>query len=210
MTARPVALLVAHPTPITTTLEGIQPMAILPLAPQPFTAPTDRDLLPSERRRFVQTHRTCVFGYGRRNDGPSMSIVYYVPDDSGMLYIATMAGRAKAAAIARSGKASLCVLDESWPFTYLQVYCNVQVERDPDLVCDVMMGVAWRMSGQPLAAEARPMVDAMRRNEDRVVLACMPYATFATPPRHLHRNDQQEKLTHWLSGSVPWAAADPA
>jgi hypothetical protein len=41
-----------------------------------------------------------------------------------------------------------------------------------------------------------------------VVLRCRPYATFATPPRHLHRNDQEEKITHWLSASVPWAAAD--
>jgi len=42
------------------------------------------------------------------------------------------------------------------------------------------------------------------------VLKCTPYATFATPPRHLESNDQEEKLTHWLSGSVPWDAADPA
>ncbi|MDT5317756.1 MAG: hypothetical protein QOD88_278 [Mycobacterium sp.] len=29
----------------------------LPLAQKPFTAPTDRDMLPSERRAFVRTHR---------------------------------------------------------------------------------------------------------------------------------------------------------
>ena len=45
-------------------------MQLLPLASEPFTAPTDRDMLPSERREFVRTHRTCVFGYRRRNDGP--------------------------------------------------------------------------------------------------------------------------------------------
>jgi hypothetical protein len=39
---------------------------LLPLAPKPFTAPTDRDTLPPERREFVRTHRTCAFGYGRR------------------------------------------------------------------------------------------------------------------------------------------------
>lgn len=33
--------------------------------------------------------------------------------------------------------------------------------------------------------------------------------TFATPPRHLHKNDQDEKVTHWLSGSVAWDAVDP-
>src|SRR5262249_10833390 len=55
---------------------------LLPLAPEPFAAPTDRDMLPSERREFVRTHRTCVFGYARRTDGPSMSIVYYIPTDA--------------------------------------------------------------------------------------------------------------------------------
>jgi hypothetical protein len=34
---------------------------LLPLAPQPFTAPTDRDMLPSERRAFVYTHRNMRF-----------------------------------------------------------------------------------------------------------------------------------------------------
>ena len=37
-------------------------MELLPLPDDPFTAPTDSDMLPSERREFVRTHRTCVFG----------------------------------------------------------------------------------------------------------------------------------------------------
>jgi len=185
-------------------------MALLPLAAAPFTATTDRDMLPSERREFVMTHRTCIFSYARQKDGPAMSVVYYVPDEDGTLYVSTMAARAKAKAVARSGKVSLCVLDERWPFAYLQVYCDAVVETDPDLVCDVMMGVAWRMSGNALPESARPMVNAMREQEGRVVLRCAPYATFGQPPRHLYQNDQSEKITHWLSGSVPWAAEDPS
>ena len=185
-------------------------MSLLPHAETPSVAPTDRDMLPSERREFVMTHRTCVFGYGRQKDGPAMSIVYYIPDDTGILYVATMADRAKAKAVARSGKVSLCVLDEAWPFTYLQVYCDAVIETDADLVCDVMMGVGWRMSGEELSDDARPFVEAMRVKEDRLVLACKAYATFATPPRHLESNDQDEKITHWLSGSVPWDAEDPS
>jgi len=165
-------------------------------------------MLPSERRHFVLSHRTCVFGYGRQVHGPSMSIVYYVPDDRGSLYVATMAGRAKAKAVGRSGKVSLCVLDETWPFSYLQVYCDAVIEQDPELVCDVMMGVGWRMSGEELSEDARPFVEAMRLEENRVVLKCTPYETFASPPRHLASQDQTE-LTHWLSGSVPWSAEDP-
>ena len=80
---------------------------LLPLSKDPFQAPTDRDMLPSERREFVRTHRTCVFGYGRQTDGPAMSIVYYIPADNDDLYVATMAGRAKAKAVARNGRVSL-------------------------------------------------------------------------------------------------------
>lgn len=183
---------------------------LLPLATEPFTAPTDRDMLPSERRIFVRTHRTCVFGNRRLHDGPAMSIVYYVPTDDDELLVSTMAGRSKAKAVARDGKVSLCVLDERWPFAYLQVYADAILETDRNVVVDVMMAVAGRMSGQPLGEEARPFVEAMAAEEDRVVLRCRPYATFAQPPRHLHRNDQEEQITHWKSGSVPWDASDPA
>ena len=112
---------------------------LLPVAPEPFTAPTDRDMLPSERRAFVRTRRTCVFGYSRRDDGPAMSVVYYVPTDDDELLVSTMAGRGKARAVGRNAKVSLCVLDERWPFAYLQVYADAVIDRDADLVVDVML-----------------------------------------------------------------------
>jgi len=183
-------------------------MHLLPLAPEPFTAPTDRDMLPSERRDFVRSHRTCVFGYGRRHDGPAMSIVYYIPTDSDELLISTMRDRAKAKAVGRDGKVSLCILDERWPFAYVQVYCDAHVDDDPKLVVDVMMAVGGRMSGTPLPEAARPAVETMAKSEDRVVLRCRPYATFAQPPRHLHRHDQEEEIGHWVAASMPWDAAD--
>ena len=182
---------------------------LLPLATEPSTAPTDREMLPSERREFVRTHRTCVFGNGRLHDGPAMSVVHYVPTDGDELLVSTMAGRGKARSVARDGKVSLCILDERWPFAYVQVYADAVVERDPELVVDVMMAVGGRMSGEPLPDDARPVVEAMAAEEDRVVLRCRPYSTFAQPPRHLHRNDQDEQLTHWVSATVPWDAPDP-
>jgi hypothetical protein len=183
---------------------------LLPLAAEPFQVPTDRDMLPSERRAFVRTHRTCVFGYRRQKDGPAMSVVYFVPTDNDELLVSTMAGRGKARAVGRDGKVSLCVLDERWPFAYLQVYADAVLERDPKVVVDVMMAVGGRMSGEPLGEDARPFVEAMAAEEDRIVIRCRPYATFAQPPRHLHRNDQEERITHWVSGVVPWDAPDPA
>jgi PPOX class probable F420-dependent enzyme len=184
-------------------------MTLLPPAAEPFTAPADRDMLPSERREFVRTHRTCVFGYRRRHDGPAMSIVYYVPTDDDELLVSTMGGRAKANAVARDGKVSLYVLDERWPFAFLQVYADAVIDRDPDLVVDVMMGVGWRMSGQQAGDDARPFVREMAEREDRLVIRCRPYATFATPPRHLHANEHAAELTHWGSSSVAWDAPDP-
>jgi Pyridoxamine 5'-phosphate oxidase len=183
---------------------------LLPLSKDPFQAPTDRDMLPSERRLFVRTHRTCIFGYGRQSDGPAMSVVYYVPAEDGDLLVATMAERAKAKAVARNGKVSLCVLDESWPFAYLQVYCDAVVDPDGETLVDVMMAVAERMSGEPLGPELRPVVKAVGEEEGRVLVRCRPYATFVTPPRHLHRNEQEERLTHWVSASMPWDAPDEA
>ncbi len=181
---------------------------LLPLSKDPFQAPTDRDMLPSERRLFVRSHRTCVFGYGRRLDGPAMSVVYYIPAANDDLLVATMAERAKAKAVARNGKVSLCILDETWPFAYLQVYCDAVIDDDDETLVDVMMAVAERMSGEPLAPELRPAVKAMAEEEGRVLVRCRPYATFVTPPRHLQRNDQEERLTHWVSASMPWDAPD--
>lgn len=190
--------------------KGPGPTVLLPMSPEPYVAPTDRDLIPSERREFVRTHRTCVFGYGRRHDGPAMSVVYYIPTDDDELLVSTMAARSKARAVACDPKVSLCILDERWPFAYLQVYAEAAVSTDHDLVIDVMMAVAGRMSGQPLSDDARPVVASMAEQENRVVLRCRPYATFAQPPRHLHRNDQDEEITHWVSATLPWDAPDPA
>lgn len=138
-----------------------------------------------------------------------MSVVYYIPTTDDELLISTLAGRSKARAAERDGKVSICVLDERWPLTYLQVYADAVVEYDRALVVDVMMAVAGRMSGQPLGEDARPFVEQMADEEDRVVVRCRPYATFASPPRHLKSNDQEERITHWTSSAVPWGAPDP-
>jgi hypothetical protein len=185
-------------------------MKLLPLAAEPLAAPTDRDMSPSERREFVRTHRTCIYAYTRRADGPAMSVVYYIPTDTDELLVSTMRSRAKGKAALRDEKVSLCILDERWPFAFLQVYCDARLDDDPKLVVDVMMAIGGRMSGTPLDEEARPVVEAMAKKEDRVVIRCRPYQTFAQPPRHLHRNDQEEEITHWISASMPWDAEDEA
>jgi hypothetical protein len=75
------------------------------------------------------------------------------------LLVSTMAERAKA--IARSPKVSLCVLDEQWPPTYVQVYCEASIETDEQAVVELMMRIAGVMAGKPLPAALAGTNDAM-------------------------------------------------
>lgn len=160
-------------------------------------------MTPEERRQFVRDHRTCVFGYGRAEHGPAMSIVYYVVDGDDIL-VSTMAARAKAKAVARNPKVAICVLDEQWPPTFLQVYCDATVETDEDAATDLGMRIAGVMAGKPMPENVRPMVREGVRREGRVVLRLKPYATFHTPPRHVSSESDLRTLTHETSASVPW------
>src|SRR6059058_3080117 len=141
-----------------------------------------------QRKQFVLDHRTAIFGYNRAKDGPAMSIVFYCIDRDEIL-VSTMAERAKAKAVARNPKVSLCVLDEQWPPSYLQVYCDAEIDTDFDAAVDVGMRIAGVMAGRPMGEEVRPMVAEGMKIEKRIVLRLRPYATFYTPPRHVHSED---------------------
>lgn len=157
----------------------------------------------NERKDFVRNHRTAVFGYQRKSDGPAMSIVYYVMDGDDIL-VSTMAARGKAGAVRRNPKVSLCVLDEKWPPTYMVVYCDAKMETEESAVVDLMMRIAGLMAGQPLPESVRPMIAEGAKREDRVVLRLKPYATFYTPPRHVSSAADLPTLTHETSASIPW------
>lgn len=158
----------------------------------------------AQRREFVRRHRTAVFGYARRKDGPAQSIVYYVMDGDDIL-VSTMAARAKAKAVARLGKVSLCVLDEQWPPSYLVAYCDAAVETEAGAVVDLMMRIAGVMAGQEMPESVRPLVEEGAQREGRVVLRLRPYATFHSPPKHVHQSsDIGEQLVHGLGDTLPW------
>ena len=156
-----------------------------------------------ERREFVRKHRTCIFGYNRKNDGPAMTVVYYLMDGDDML-ISTMAARAKALAVQRNPKVSICVLDEQWPLTYLQVYGEATLEEDFDQAVDLLRRVIDLMAGEEMPASKLPEIQRMARDEERVVIRVRPYATFATPPRHVYKAEDIDGLTHFTSTSMPW------
>jgi PPOX class probable F420-dependent enzyme len=158
---------------------------------------------PDKRRQFVRDHRTCIFGYNRKADGPAMTVVYYVMDGDDIL-VSTMDARSKAKAVDRDPHVSLCVLDEQWPPTYLQVYGTAVIERDPERSADMLRRVIELMAGEPVPPERLPQIAAMAEEEGRVVVRITPYATFATPPRHVNKMEDLDTLTHWTSNSLPW------
>ena len=161
-------------------------------------------MTPEQRRQFVLEHRTAIFGYNRARHGPAMSIVYYSADPDEIV-VSTMAARAKAKAVARNPKVSLCVLDEQWPPSYLQVYCDAVIDTDFDFVVDVMIRIAGVMAGTPMSEDVRPMVEEGARAENRVAIRLRPYATFYTPPRNVQSEaDIGPGLLHETSASLPW------
>ena len=157
-----------------------------------------------ERRQFVRDHRTAIFGYARQGHGPSMSVVYYVMNGDDELLVTSMRDRAKTKAVRRLGRTSLCVLDEQWPLSYLQVYCEATIEDDMDAAVDLMMRITALMAGKAMPDSARADVQEMCEREHRVVVHLKPYATFQTPPRHVQQAEDLKGLTHWVSQSLPW------
>ncbi len=156
-----------------------------------------------ERRDFVRNHRTAVFGFARAADGPSMSCVYYVMDGEDIL-VSTMAGRAKAHAVRRNPKISLCVLDENWPPTYLLVYGEARIEEAGGE--DLLIRICELMAEQPMPdAERNNLIDLVRE-ERRVVVRIKPYSTFESPPRHVNNPDDVADLAHDYGASLPWDA----
>ncbi len=160
-----------------------------------------------QRIAFVRSHRTAIFGFNRKNDGPGMSVVYYVMDGNDIL-ISTMEGRGKAKAVQRNPKISLCVLDEHWPLTYLQVYGDATIEAtvDTDLekVTTLLTRILDLMAGKPMPESVREQTRHMALNERRVQLRVRPYATFESPPRHVYSAEDVADLTHGLGQHLPW------
>ncbi|NBP72215.1 MAG: pyridoxamine 5'-phosphate oxidase [Alphaproteobacteria bacterium] len=157
----------------------------------------------AERREFVRTHRTCVFGYARKNHGPSMSCVYYVMDGDDIL-VSSMLDRSKPKAVQRNGKVSLCVLDENWPPTYITVYGDAVVEENGG--DDLLIAICELMAEQPMPEDEREKLRKLAVEEKRCVIRIKPESTFETPPRHVYNPEDVDTLSHWVGNSLPWEA----
>ena len=160
-----------------------------------------------QRLAFVRDHRTAIFGFNRKNDGPAMSVVYYVMDGNDIL-ISTMEGRGKAKVVRRNPKISLCVLDEKWPLTYLLVYgkatIDATVDTDLEKVTTLLTRILELMAGKTMPESVREQTRQMALDERRVQLRVRPYSTFESPPRHVYSAEDVAELTHDLGQHLPW------
>src|ERR1700722_13262187 len=123
-----------------------------------MTTAQEGQMTPAARRKFVREHRTAIFGYGRKDDGPAMTVLYYIMDGDDLL-ISTMLARGKAKAVQRNPKVSLCVLDENGPPPYIPLCCDATIDAtcspDPDAFADLLLRVLELMAGRELDPSAR-------------------------------------------------------
>ena len=118
---------------------------LLPISPEPFVAPTDRDMLPSERRLFVRTHRTCVLGYGRLHEDrrcPSCTTFRRTRTSCSSQLLPVGPRLEPCSVTRRSASASSTSAGLS---PYLQVYANAVIDPDRKFTVDVLMAVVGRM-----------------------------------------------------------------
>ena len=160
-----------------------------------------------ERREFVRQHRTAVYGFGRQRHGPAMSIVYYVleakEDGNSDILVWTMAERGKAKAVSRNPHASLCVLDEKWPTTYVVVYGHVTVEDDPAAAVELGMRIMALMAGQEIDESKRTAVEKCRRRASRDTAAEAVHDVRDATPTHLPA--RRHRRPHPLDRpTLPW------
>ncbi len=135
--------------------------------------------IPDEQRKFLESHRLCVFGFNRRSGPPSLSPVYYFMDGDEIV-ISTTSSRIKAKVVQRNPEVSVCVLDEKMPFAYLTVYGHARIEEEG--AADVMRRIGEVMTGNPIAESALPVFEQRAKDEGRVVICVKPAQIVSTRP----------------------------
>lgn len=128
-------------------------------------------MTPEQRTQFLESHRLAIVGAIRNDAPPQLSPVYYVMDGDDIL-ISTTATRAKARAVRRDPRISVCVLGEQPPFPYLTVYGRGRIEEEGAV--ELMIRAGEAMTGSPIADSARPALEARAEKEGRVVLRVTP------------------------------------
>jgi PPOX class probable F420-dependent enzyme len=84
------------------------------------------------QERFIQEHRLAVLTTLRRTGSPQSTPVYYIYEN-GRLLVSSTRDRFKTINIQRDPRVSLCIVDETPPFRYVQVQGKAAVTEE-DLV----------------------------------------------------------------------------
>ena len=92
--------------------------------------------------------------------------------DGDDLLVSVTRTRTKTKLVSRSGRLTVCVLHEEFPFAYLRIEGRGSIEDDGAV--EVMMRVGEKMQGRTVPESARPGIEERARNEQRVVLRVTP------------------------------------
>ena len=107
----------------------------------------------TEWKEFVtQGTRTGKLATTRKDGRPHVVPIWFVLDGDELVFN-TGAGTVKGRSLARTGQASLCVDDESPPFSFVTVSGPVTISTDPDELLDSATRIAARYMGEQRAEE---------------------------------------------------------
>ena len=107
----------------------------------------------TEWKEFItQGTRTGKLATTRKGGRPHVVPIWFVLDGDELVFN-TGAGTVKGRSLARTGQASLCVDDESPPFSFVTVSGPVTISTDPDELLDSATRIAARYMGEQRAEE---------------------------------------------------------
>lgn len=134
-------------------------------------------VLPPEVRTFLAATATCVVGTTRADGSVRQSVTYYVLDDPGSerprVVVSTVASRAKARDVARTGRMSVCVFGTASPFPCVTVEGDARIRRDD--IGELSRRIVREAIGLP--AELEP-TDEQLAGADRVLLELTPTRSY--------------------------------
>ena len=134
------------------------------------------DVVPQQVRNFLATTTTCVAATTRPDGSVRQSVVYFLFDEvdgTDSIVMSTVASRAKALDVARTGTMSVCVFAISSPFPAVTVEGTARVltVAESSAVGDLTRRIGREIMGFP--AELEP-TDEQLVEADRVLLVLTP------------------------------------
>lgn len=133
-------------------------------------------MTPEERRSFLEHHRLAVIGVERETKPPHLTPVYYALDGDDVVVSITRS-RVKTGLIRRSGRVTLLVLDEEFPFDYVAVVGTASLEDER--ATETMARIGERMYGRPVGADMMPTLEERAVKEGRIVLRITPESYYS-------------------------------